>query len=437
MIRFYKNLLNTLIIAFVTLYPILPSYGSINTDIILHLIFVVQALGIIFIPLERKYYLNVMKNIKKDKIFLSLLLLNVLMYSSTLISIDRETTLRASIKFSMYIWIYYNIAYNLRGKNIFKILLSSFAGVAVLSSIFSIYQAYENLTLNKSIDAEHRISSFLENSNILGLYAVLALFIVVMLLLNSKKKYQKLIFLTSSILLILNIILSQSRNALLALVFGSIVLSLLYNKKLILPSSIILGTLLIIPISRARIIDILSTNQNISRIKIWKITNLIIKDHSLFGTGYDTYSSVYSNYVNTYQDLMIRNEYIAYHPHNVFLKFQSELGILGTIFFVLFIVLTLYNLYKNIKLIKSSKEKAIIIGTTVSFLCFIFMNLVDSYFNSPKAVITLCIILGISNFYSSKKVKEPFEKYFSNGSLFYITSKSDMLYIILPTTSSL
>ena len=425
MIRFYKNLLNTLIIIFVTLYPILPSYGNNNPDNILHLIFVVQALGIIFIPLERNYYINVMRNIKKDKIFLSLLMLNVLMYSSSLISVDREMTLGASTKFSMYIWVYYNIAYNLRGKKIYKILLTSFVGVAVLSSIFSIYQAYENLHFDKHIGAENRISSFLENSNILGLYAVLAIFIVIMLFLNSKNKYQKICFSTFSILLIVNIILSQSRNALLALVFGSILLSILYNKKLLLPSSIILSTLLVLPISRTRILDILSTNQNISRIKIWKITNLIIKDHSLFGVGYDTYSAVYPDYVTTYNDLMIRNDYIAYHPHNVFLKFQSELGIPGTIFFVLFIVLTLYNLYKNIKLSKSSKEKAIIIGTIVSFLCFLFMNVVDSYFNSPKAIITLCVVLGISNFYSNKKVKEPFEKYFSSGS--FITSSQNLI----------
>ena len=425
MIRFYKNLLNTLIIIFVTLYPILPSYGNNNPDNILHLIFVVQALGIIFIPLERNYYINVMRNIKKDKIFLSLLMLNVLMYSSSLISVDREMTLGASTKFSMYICVYYNIAYNLRGKKIYKILLTSFVGVAVLSSIFSIYQAYENLHFDKHIGAENRISSFLENSNILGLYAVLAIFIVIMLFLNSKNKYQKICFSTFSILLIVNIILSQSRNALLALVFGSILLSILYNKKLLLPSSIILSTLLVLPISRTRILDILSTNQNISRIKIWKITNLIIKDHSLFGVGYDTYSAVYPDYVTTYNDLMIRNDYIAYHPHNVFLKFQSELGIPGTIFFVLFIVLTLYNLYKNIKLSKSSKEKAIIIGTIVSFLCFLFMNVVDSYFNSPKAIITLCVVLGISNFYSNKKVKEPFEKYFSSGS--FITSSQNLI----------
>lgn len=420
MIKLYKNLLNTLIIIFVTLYPVLPSYGDKNPDKILHLIFIVQALGIIFIPLERKYYFNVMKNIKEDKIFLSLLLLNILMYSSSFISVDSDATLKASLKFSLYIWIYYNIVYNLRGKNIFKILLTSFVGVAAISSIFSIYQTYENLHINKHINAENRISSFLENSNILGLYAVSALFIVIMLFLNSKKNYQKVCFSICSLLLIINIILSQSRNALIALILGSILLSLIYNKKLILPTAITLGTLIILPISRARIIDILSTNQNISRIKIWKITNFIIKDNLLFGIGYDGYSAVYPDYANNYKDLMIRSDYIAYHPHNLFLKFQSELGVLGTVFLLLFLVLTLYNFYKNIKLFKNSKNEAIIIGTMISFLSFLFMNLVDSYFNSPKAIMTLCLILGISNFYSNKKVKEPFEKYFSNGS--FVTS---------------
>jgi len=421
MIRFYKNLLNSLIIIFVFLYPILPSYGDKNPDKLLHLIFIVQALGIIFISVERKYFINIMKNIKKDKIFLSLIILNVLMYSSTLISIDMEASLRASTKFSLYIWIYYNIVYNLRGKNIFKILLTSFVAVAVISSLFSIYQAYGYLQNSQKIDATNRISSFLENSNILGLYAVSALFIVVMLFLNSQKKQQKIYLSICSLLLIINIILSQSRNALLALIFGSIILSVIYNRKLLMPSFIILTILLILPISRTRIIDILSTSQNITRLKIWQTTNLIIKDNFLFGIGYDSYSTVYADYVNNYKDLMIRSDYIAYHPHNLFLKFQSELGVLGTVFLLLFLVLTLYNFYKNIKLFKNSKNEAIIIGTMISFLSFLFMNLVDSYFNSPKAIITLCIILGMSNFYSNKKVKEPFEKYFSNGSFFTLS----------------
>lgn len=428
MIRFYKNLLNSLIIIFVFLYPILPSYGDKNPDKLLHLIFIVQALGIIFISVERKYFINIMKNIKKDKIFLSLIILNVLMYSSTLISIDMEASLRASTKFSLYIWIYYNIVYNLRGKNIFKILLTSFVAVAVISSLFSIYQAYGYLQNSQKIDATNRISSFLENSNILGLYAVSALFIVVMLFLNSQKKQQKIYLSICSLLLIINIILSQSRNALLALIFGSIILSVIYNRKLLMPSFIILAILLILPISRTRIIDILSTSQNITRLKIWQTTNLIIKDNFLFGIGYDSYSTVYADYVNNYKDLMIRSDYIAYHPHNLFLKFQSELGVLGTVFLLLFLVLTLYNFYKNIKLFKNSKNEAIIIGTMISFLSFLFMNLVDSYFNSPKAIITLCIILGMSNFYSNKKVKEPFEKYFSNGS-FFTLSQNQTSYI--------
>jgi len=428
MIRFYKNLLNSLIIIFVFLYPILPSYGDKNPDKLLHLIFIVQALGIIFISVERKYFINIMKNIKKDKIFLSLIILNVLMYSSTLISIDMEASLRASTKFSLYIWIYYNIVYNLRGKNIFKILLTSFVAVAVISSLFSIYQAYGYLQNSQKIDATNRISSFLENSNILGLYAVSALFIVVMLFLNSQKKQQKIYLSICSLLLIINIILSQSRNALLALIFGSIILSVIYNRKLLMPSFIILTILLILPISRTRIIDILSTSQNITRLKIWQTTNLIIKDNFLFGIGYDSYSTVYADYVNNYKDLMIRSDYIAYHPHNLFLKFQSELGVLGTVFLLLFLVLTLYNFYKNIKLFKNSKNEAIIIGTMISFLSFLFMNLVDSYFNSPKAIITLCIILGMSNFYSNKKVKEPFEKYFSNGS-FFTLSQNQTSYI--------
>ena len=45
----------------------------------------------------------------------------------------------------MFVFVYYNIAYNLKGKRAFNSLLTSFIGVSLLSSIFSIYQVFQNV----------------------------------------------------------------------------------------------------------------------------------------------------------------------------------------------------------------------------------------------------------------------------------------------------
>jgi len=404
--KIYKNSLNFLILTFVILYPILPSYGVISSDLILFLLLLIQIAGFVFLPSERNSLVKVIKNLKKDKIFLSLILLNIVMYLSTIVAVYREITIKGSIRFSMFVFVYYNIAYNLKGKRAFNSLLTSFIGVSLLSSIFSIYQVFQNVIYKYGVNEEHRIASFLENPNNLGAYTIFSIFIVIMLLINSKKKSQKIFLSISSILLILNIILSQSRNALLALVLGLFLLSLIYNKKLIIPSFLIAIILLLIPESQRRLMSILDFSQNSSRIKIWETTIFMIEDKPLWGIGYDNYFKIYPSYIKHTPRLMIHETYEALHPHNVFLKFHTELGIIGTIAFIIFLLLTVFNIYKNIKLCSDNKMKSIYIAIAVSFLSFLFMNMIDCYYNSLKVMITMLIVLGISNFHLNKNVKK-------------------------------
>lgn len=399
--KLYKNILNTLIILFIILYPILPSYGAINSDLILYLLFLVQFLGFIIIKKERQTVLSNISLVLKDKIFISLSLLNIIMYASTIISIDKKITIVNSIRFSMYIFIYYSISYKLNGRNAFRTLLNSFLSIAVLSSLVSIFKSFKQILSNIPLNEENRISSFLENSNNLGAYTILSFFLVLLLLLNCKKNYQKVFLSIISILLISNIILSQSRNALLALLFGSVLIALLYDKRFIIISIIMPIILFIIPQSRIRLLDILDLNQNSSRFKIWKSAILMIKDNPFFGLGYENFSTAYPDYISHNQDLIVNGSYKALHPHNIFLKIQVELGILGSIFFILFLSLTILSLVSYIKSCKNKKNKAILIGITISFISFQFMNLIDCYYNSLKVIITMFIILSIATYYNN------------------------------------
>lgn len=398
----YKAILNSLILLFIVLYPILPSYGSINSDLILYLLFIVQIFGLIFLKNERKDFINTLSLLFKDKIFISLALLNIVMYMSTIIAEDKRVALIGSIRFSMYVFIYYSIAYKLKIKDKFNVIMLSFLGVATISGILSIIQLINLKLAHIQLSEEHRVASFLENSNNLGAYTILSIFITLLLFLNEKEKMKKSILLISFLLLIANIVLSQSRNALLALFFGALLVAIIYDKRVLIFSILLPIIMFIIPQSRYRILDILNPEQNSSRFKIWKSAELMIKDNPLFGLGYDNFVVKYPNYVYHNPDLLIHGSYKAQHPHNIFLKIQSELGIIGTTLFILFLVLTLFTLYKYIKSTKDSKIKALLIGITISFITFQFMNLIDCYYSSLKVIITMFVILAISTLISKE-----------------------------------
>ncbi len=393
--KLYKRILNILILLFIVLYPILPSYGSINSDLILYLLALIQIIGFILFKDERKNFNINLRLLIKDKIFLSLLFLNIVMYLSALIAEDKRIALIGSIRFTMYIFIYYSIAYKLKVKDSINLVMTAFISVATLSGIVSIIQLISLNFSHIKLNDEHRIASFLENPNNLGAYTILSIFIVLLLFLNEKNRKKKLILFFSIIILGINIILSQSRNALLMLFFGALLVAIIYDKRVLIFSILLPVILFIIPQSRHRIIDIFNPDQNSSRFKIWKSAELMIKDNPYFGVGYDNFAVKYPNYIYHNPDLMVHGSYKALHPHNIFLKFQSELGILGSFFFILFIIITLLTLYKYINCSKNNNIKTILIGIAISFICFQFMNLIDCYYSSLKVILTLFILISI------------------------------------------
>lgn len=397
----YKKILYILLLIYITIYPILPTYGLINSDIILYCLALVYLTGLLIYKKERQNLFYIIKNIFNDNILLSITSLNLLMYLSVFIAIDKRVTFTNSIRFSMYIFVFYLISYKIKSLKQVSTIIKCFIFTSFLSGIYSLIQIGYIFYLGYTIDPSIRISSFLENPNNLSAYSILSIFIVISLLINSKNKKYKVLYTSLLALLLVNIIFSQSRSALLAIVFGFLIFSVLWNKRFLIFSIFIPIILFIIPQSRVRLIQIFDSSQNSSRFNIWEITKLMIKDNPLLGVGYENFSINYPNYIANNPSYSIRDSYIALHPHNIFLKIQVELGILASIIFILFLIYIIYTLYKLIKFKSNSNLKVLIIGISTSFTTFMLMNLIDCYLGAPKIMITFMILLGILNYYKN------------------------------------
>lgn len=397
----YKKILYILLLLYIIIYPILPTYGMLNAYIILYILALVYLTGLITYKKERQELFYVIKNIFNNTILLSISCLNLLMYLSVFIASDKRISLTNSIRFSMYIFIFYLISYKIKSSKQISIILKCFVFTSFLSGIYSLLQIGYTLYLGYSIDPSIRIPSFLENSNNLSAYSILSIFIVLSLLINSKTKKSKILYLLLIGLLTINIVFSQSRSALLAIILGFLLFAVLWNKKFLIISFLIPLILFIIPQSRVRFMQIFDATQNSSRFNIWEITKLMIKDNPIFGVGYENFSINYPNYVANNPSYAIRDGYIALHPHNIFLKIQVELGILGSIIFIVFLISIIYTLYKLIKLKSNSNLKVLIIGFSTSFATFMLMNLIDCYLGAPKVMITFILLLGILTYFKN------------------------------------
>lgn len=398
MIKFYEKSTYILLLLFVFLFPILPSYGVFSTDILIYTLLLIQILGIIFISEERKSLLLNLKNIiLKDKIFITLILLNILMYLSMFRAFNKYVTITNSIRFSMYLFIFYIISYKLKKSSINNVIIV-FLSSSIFISLITIFQVIYTKILGSNVDMEHRIASTLENPNNLGAYSIMVLFIFINYLLKTKNKKMKIISSIATLLLLFNIIVSQSRNALLALILGIFIFAILYNKRFLLYSIFVPIILFIIPQTRGRLFAVLDMNQNDSRLKIWKLTEIMINNNNrLFGLGYENYSLNYKSYLDSNPSYFVRESLLPLHPHNAVLKFQVELGIFGTILFILFIIFSIWYFYKLVKYKINSDSLDLSLGLFVSFISFQIMNIIDCYYGPIKIMYSFFIILGILN----------------------------------------
>ncbi|WP_288222172.1 O-antigen ligase [uncultured Clostridium sp.] len=407
MINFLKKTSYILLLIFILLFPLLPSYGKFSADIFIYLLLLIELLGIIFSSDERnKFRKNIKTIFLKDKIFLSLILLNITMYLSMIVAFNKYVTLSNSIRFSMYLFIFYIISYKLNKKHITNLIIT-FLSSSILVSLITVFQVVYIKFIGSNIDMNHRIASTLENPNNLGVYSIIVIFIFIALIINSKNTKLKILSSISTLLLLFNIIVSQSRNALLSLIIGIFIFAILYNKRFLLYSFFVPILLFIIPQARDRLLAVLDLNQNDSRLKIWKITEIMINNkNQLLGLGYENYSIHYPSYVDSNPSYFVRESLLPLHPHNAILKFQVELGIFGTIFFLSFILLSLWLFYKLIKSIKYTSNYLIYLGMIVSFICFQIMNIIDCYYGPVKIMYSFFIVLAFLN---NKLIREKFQ----------------------------
>ncbi len=160
-----------------------------------------------------------------------------------------------------------------------------------------------------------------------------------------------------------------------------------------------------IPQVQSRIFQFVDISQNLTRIKIWGTALEVIRDNFWLGVGNTNFSEVYNKYSAKY-------DYITYeftpglHPHNIFLKIQSELGVLGSLAFISFLISGFRMLRRAIQAANSNFIKPFYQGYIISFIVFLQMNLVDSFFSAPKIRIYFFIFLAIADGLLKREVRK-------------------------------
>jgi O-antigen ligase len=326
------------------------------------------------------------------------------------------------------------LASRLKNSNL-KILFYGLVSLAALVSIYGLVSfSYE--------PAQRLTSNFINPLNtVQGFPNALALFLLIMWpyaaykMNNTKGKYIKYLFIFIFGLIIASLYLSYSRGAMIAFAIQIIILALLsyrhfLNNKYKWIIGLVIGMILTTTTLNLRIFNNQETadisqkitfenNENITsvdeRLQFFITTAELIRDNPLFGYGPHTFRFVYP----TEQKLLFSN---SDHPHNIFLKYAYESGVITAIL-ILFAFLILIS--KSIT--KSDKHNQRKEYLLTAFLGAIAHSMIDFNFNFLLIFavfgITAGVLIHIIN--KDKKEEPPHEIIIFNNAvliIFFITS---------------
>jgi O-antigen ligase len=309
---------------------------------------------------------------------------------------------------------------------------------AMLQSLVGVLQFYE-VAFAGIQGANDKPFGLMANRNLFGSAQLLVLPFVLYIL-YAGSRFWKAAASASIFLLIFSLILSQTRSAWLgaiAVFFISLLLMLLYmkgnRKKWLLyygaAAAITAGLGILIVLSDAggdlsksirQRVGLQSTvnetnpasvssNAN-ERVKIWKKTILLIKDHPALGVGYGNWKINVRNYGSggmTWEN----GKYVPDRPHNVALQVTAETGFAGVFFYLSMWLLTAWAGFLSLK--KNGDKKS-------NWLCIVMLAglgafAVDSMFSFPTErvehtiYITLMSALLLAS-YSRSKADESTQK---------------------------
>lgn len=398
----YYNFLNMLLCTYIFLFIALPITSKykvvgLNIDVILNILIIYYVSGVILNKEIRKKFINSFVKFFKNKLNIIFSFCLIWMIFSVTYSADKASAISEIETYMKYIFIYFLIAEQTHNNKYIDNILNSFIFTLIIVSIVTVFDTLKGVGIEQTAEGANRIriESLLENSNNLGAFFILFIFPLIILSIYEKEKRKKYLYIIVSFLCLFNIIVSYSRNAWMAFGVGCLLIIFIHNKKLIVPFFAISSIALLVPKISMRFAEFNDFNQNITRIKLWKTTLLMIKDHLLLGVGVGNFSYEYDKYVKMYKELKY-SYYQVFHPHNVFLQVQSELGIIGSILTITLIVFIIKKLKNYTHEASSNFHKNFYRGFYISFLVFVFiMNMVDDFFSAPKIILIFIAIISI------------------------------------------
>lgn len=375
-------------------------------------------------------------------------------------SVSQYDNTQINIAILLYMVCFYwiiKIDLEQEGNNVVDKINAYFAVIiftCILQSAIGLLQFTKIVPFDGDIVYESIVIGTMGNANAVASYLAISFPFI---LLFSKKyfaihhNYFVRVMVAAVIVFILCVfILTKSRGALIALMFGLLVfyqdniLHLLQRYNRMIPKKILMAVIFSIMILLPFFLYSLNTSSSIGRIFIWRVSSLMIQEYPLLGIGYGNYPAEYLDYQREFFEKHENSDYFDYaadvrHAHNEFINTFAETGIWGI---VLLILLFIYCL-KYYRYIMRNNANSHLKDITTAIMASISIIFIHSFFDSPlsftNSAIAFCFNLSVLSVIFDKVRMSEKSKYSIVGKhkIFYSISMMLLLGLTIFTTAKI
>jgi len=383
---------------------------------------------ILLVYLFFKYYgLNLIDFPKLPKeVYYFIFLLSATLLISTSLSASKSVSFFATIRtavFFLVCYIFYSFIQD--RKTVFLYLICLLVTEIFIG--FSMYYDFINEGYQSFLISGiwTRLSGVSGGVNFASLTAIISLCITISFFFINKfssRKYR--FFLVLSLLNCMGILLmTDSRAAIIAGIISATFVVFMLNKKLLLKAYILLGIIFLILLSTPSIQDplllLLRPNEFGIREFIWDSGLEVCKDNIIFGVGPEMYPRYAFTHLASSAFFHLKSSGAlsidkTFSPHNYFILFTAENGILGLFASISIFILFFYLAFKCIKAYKSIDYDLYVIsisafgiGIAILFRAFFEVSGIMFYgFISQDLPFWLIFIILIYMYIRTKKLNQ-------------------------------
>ncbi len=308
------------------------------------------------------------------------------------------------------------------------------------------YQIIVNLIENGKLQIDHTLCSTLSNKNFLSESLILLLPFTLAGGLTGISKNQRM-NVAASFLIIFNLLILQTLSAWLCILFlvfiygpvywfifsgkNNIQSSIRPRKIILVMAGIALISFLLVtwlnknnsfePLHKkvSAIENYLTTdfselikndstsniNSVFERLFLWRNTTLLAKENVMTGIGLSNWRILWPKYGVGGAYFLSSGVMHYEHPHNEFLLYFSELGIIGLILFLFIFIVTIFISLASFKKAQDISEKKTIFVLSSGVFCFLILSFFGYPFHRPFSTAILMVTISIVAGKGIKEVK--------------------------------